>query len=397
DLMDQIGEGGRHHHEVIKNMKRLEVEKEELQNALEEAEAALEQEENKVLRGQLEISQVRQEIDRRIAEKEEEFDNTRKTHAHAVESMQASLEAESKGKADALRAKKKLEADINELEISLDHANKSNSDLQKHIKKLNLETKGLQDRISEQHRIASEYLEKYGIAERRTNALQCELEDSRALLEQSDRNRRQIELDLADGGEQAQTLASQNNALAITKRKLENEMQTLTADLDEMLNETKHSEEKAKKAMVDAARLADELRSEQEHVSQIDKARKNLETSVKDLQSRLETVTASAATSSKQAITKVEDRVRLLEEELHSEAIKHADAVKNVRKCDRRIKELTFQSEEDKKNQDRMQDLVDNLQIKIKTYKRQIEEAEEVAALNLAKFRKTQQELEAMH
>ena len=52
-------------------------EKEELQAALEEAEGALEQEENKVLRAQLELSQVRQEIDRRVAEKEEEFNNTR--------------------------------------------------------------------------------------------------------------------------------------------------------------------------------------------------------------------------------------------------------------------------------------------------------------------------------
>merc|ERR1719342_152107 len=396
DLMDQIGEGGRNYHEVIKTMKRLEVEKEELQNALEESEAALEQEENKVLRGQLEISQVRQEIDRRIAEKEEEFDNTRKTHSRAVESMQASLEAETKGKAEALRSKKKFEADINELEISLDHANKSNSDLQKHIKKLNLETKGLEDRASEQRRIASEYREQYGIAERRTNALQNELEESRTMLEQSDRGRKQLELDLADGSEQAQTLASQNNALTITKRKLENEMQTLAADLDEMLNETKHSEEKAKKAMVDAARLADELRGEQEHVSQIEKARKTLETTVKDLQSRLETAQTTAATSGKQAIAKVEERVKPPTENLQNETSKHAEAVKNVRKCERRIKELTFQSEEDKKNQDRMQDLVDNLQIKLKTYKRQIEEAEEIAALNLAKFRKTQQELEAM-
>merc|ERR1712198_775323 len=136
DLMDQIGEGGRNYHEVIKNMKRLEVEKEELQAALEEAEAALEQEENKVLRGQLELSQVRQEIDRRIQEKEEEFENTRKCHQRAMDSMQASLEAEAKGKAEALRMKKKLESDINELEIALDHANKANSDLQKHIKKL---------------------------------------------------------------------------------------------------------------------------------------------------------------------------------------------------------------------------------------------------------------------
>ncbi|XP_076373082.1 myosin-8-like [Tachypleus tridentatus] len=53
------------------------MKKEELQAALEEAESALEQEENKVLRAQLELSQVRQEIDRMIQYKEEEFENTR--------------------------------------------------------------------------------------------------------------------------------------------------------------------------------------------------------------------------------------------------------------------------------------------------------------------------------
>ena len=41
-----------------------------------------------------------------------------------------------------------------------------------------------------------------------------------------------------------------------------------------------------------------------------------------------------------------------------------------------------------------MSDLANKLQAKIKTYKKQIEEAEEIAALNLAKFRKAQQELE---
>lgn len=51
----------------------------------------------------------------------------RKNHQRALDSMQASLEAEAKGKAEALRMKKKLEADINELEIALDHANKVNN------------------------------------------------------------------------------------------------------------------------------------------------------------------------------------------------------------------------------------------------------------------------------
>ena len=37
--------------------------------------------------------------------------------------MQASIEAESKHKAEVLRTKKKLEADVQELEAALEHAN----------------------------------------------------------------------------------------------------------------------------------------------------------------------------------------------------------------------------------------------------------------------------------
>merc|ERR1719479_211493 len=73
DIMDQISEGGRSIHEIDKIRKRLEAEKLELQAALEEAEGSLEQEENKVLRSQLELTQVKKDIEARIAEKEEEF------------------------------------------------------------------------------------------------------------------------------------------------------------------------------------------------------------------------------------------------------------------------------------------------------------------------------------
>jgi hypothetical protein len=57
-----------------------------------------------------------------------------------MESMQASLEAEQRSKAEALRIKKKLEGDINELEIALDHANKANSEAQKSIKRYQVQS-----------------------------------------------------------------------------------------------------------------------------------------------------------------------------------------------------------------------------------------------------------------
>jgi hypothetical protein len=59
----------------------------------------------------------------------------RKNHQRAMESMQASLESEQRAKSEALRIKKKLEGDINELEIALDHSNKANNEAQKSIKR----------------------------------------------------------------------------------------------------------------------------------------------------------------------------------------------------------------------------------------------------------------------
>merc|ERR1712184_233878 len=165
DLLDQLGDGGRSIHELDKQRRRLEVEKEELQGALEEAEGALEQEENKVLRASLELGQVRQEIDRRIAEKEEEFENSRKNHARAMDSMQASLESEQRAKAEALRIKKKLEGEINELEIALDHANKANNEAQKSIKRYQGQMRESECALAEESRVRQEMAEKASLAD----------------------------------------------------------------------------------------------------------------------------------------------------------------------------------------------------------------------------------------
>ena len=86
-------------------------------------------------------------------------------------------------------------------------------------------------------------------------------------------------------------------------------------------------------------------------------------------------------------------RIRELESELYAENHRFASTQNGLRKSERRIKELTYASDEDRKNHERMQGLVDQLQAKIKSYKKQIEEAEEIAALNLAKFRQAQGQL----
>merc|ERR1712165_470520 len=286
DLLDQLGEGGRSIHELDKQRRKLEVEKEELQAGLEEAEAALEQEENKVLRAQLEMSQVRQEIDRKIHEKEEEFDNTRKNHQRAMDSMQASLEAESRAKAEALRIKKKLESDINELEIALDHANKANSEAHKSIKRYQAQLRDVEGLLESETSQKLEITEKAGLADRKANALAGELEESRALLDSADRSKKQTDMELAEARSAVNDMTTINSKAASEKRDLESAIHTMHAEIDDMLRQAKNSEEKSKKAMVDAARLADELRAEQDHTTSQSKAKGALETQLSELEQK---------------------------------------------------------------------------------------------------------------
>merc|ERR1711997_719766 len=163
---------------------------------------------------------------------------------------------------------------------------------------------------------------------------------ARTLLEQSDRARRVTEQELSDANEQLSEMTCFNQSIAGAKRKLESEMETLHGDCDEMVSEASLSEEKCKKAMM-----------------------------------------------------KMETRIRELESETDAEARRMADAQKNLRKSERRIKEMTYGQDEDRKNHERMQALIDQLQSKIKSYKKQIEEAEEIAALNLAKYRNAHAQL----
>merc|ERR1712029_869221 len=145
--------------------KRLEAEKLELQSALEEAEATLEQEENKVLRCQLELNAVRQEIERRLAEKEEEFILVKKAQSKALDSMQVALET--KTKAEALRMKKKLEGDAADLGLALEHAIAGNAETQTTIKKYALQVRDAQAKVDDESAAKSAAADAKVTADRR--------------------------------------------------------------------------------------------------------------------------------------------------------------------------------------------------------------------------------------
>ncbi|XP_054077928.1 myosin-1B [Rissa tridactyla] len=394
DLTEQIAEGGKAIHELEKVKKQIEQEKSEIQAALEEAEASLEHEEGKILRLQLELNQVKSEIDRKVAEKDEEIDQLKRNHLRIVESMQSTLDAEIRSRNEALRLKKKMEGDLNEIEIQLSHANRQAAEAQKNLRNTQGVLKDTQIHLDDALRTQEDLKEQVAMVERRANLLQAEIEELRAALEQTERCRKVAEQELMDASERVQLLHTQNTSLINTKKKLETDIAQIQGEMEDTIQEARNAEEKAKKAITDAAMMAEELKKEQDTSAHLERMKKNLDQTVKDLQHRLDEAEQLALKGGKKQIQKLEARVRELEGEVDAEQKRSAEAVKGVRKYERRVKELTYQSEEDRKNVLRLQDLVDKLQMKVKSYKRQAEEAEELSNVNLTKFRKIQHELE---
>ncbi|KAI3370050.1 hypothetical protein L3Q82_024840 [Scortum barcoo] len=347
DLTEQIGESGKTIHELEKGKKTVEIEKTELQTSLEEAEATLEHEESKILRIQLELTQVKSEIDRKLAEKDEEIEQIKRNSQRVIESMQTTLDAE-------------------DAQLHLDEAIRGQEEMK----------------------------EQVAMVERRNNLMLAEIEELRAALEQTERSRKVAEQELVDASERVGLLHSQNTSLINTKKKLETDLIQIQGEVEDAVQEARNAEEKAKKAITDAAMMAEELKKEQDTSAHLERMKKNLEVTVKDLQHRLDEAENLAMKGGKKQLQKLEARVRELESEVDAEQRRGADAIKGVRKYERRVKELTYQTEEDKKNIARLQDLVDKLQLKVKSYKRQCEEAEEQANTHLSRYRKVQHEME---
>ena len=281
------------------------------------------------------------------------------------------------------------------------------------IKRYQTQHREVEVAFEEETRQRVEVVEKASLADRRANALAGEVEEARSLLDSAERGKKQCEAELAESREACNEMTSINSKAASDKRAIEGVVHTMHAEIDDMLQQAKTSEEKAKKAMVDAARLADELRAEQDHTNSQGKAKRALEAQLAELENKFNDANENAIRGGRAAMAKLETRIRDLEVELGNVQARTGESIKGYQKAERRSKELSFQIEEvgrtvvwiylafiqhwqfqDKKNQDRMSDLATKLQAKIKTYKKQIEEAEEIAALNLAKFRKAQQELE---
>ncbi|NWT76858.1 MYH1B protein, partial [Prunella himalayana] len=240
-------------------------------------------------------------------------------HLRVVESLQSSLDAEIRSRNEALRLKKKMEGDLNEMEIQLSHANRQAAEAQKNLRNTQAVLKDTQIHLDDALRTKDDLKEQVAMVERRANLLQAEIEELRAALEQTERSRKIAEQELLDAAERVQLLHTQNTSLINTKKKLETDIAQIQGEMEDTIQEARNAEEKAKKAITDAAMMAEELKKEQDTSAHLERMKKNLDQTVKDLQHRLDEAEQLALKGGKKQIQKLEARVRELEGEVDAE------------------------------------------------------------------------------
>ena len=252
-----------------------------------DAEAVCEREQAKLSFAQLELNNCRQETEKRVQEKEEEFENTKRNHTRALESMQDSLEAEVKCKSETQRQKKKLESDISGLEVALDHSNRVSADLQKSLKKTQQSIAEQQSALSEEQKKSTQFKEVALASERRANSLLSDMDELRMSVKQADRYRKNAENELRDALNQSASASNSLSALSSQNRKLENDITLLQGELEESFVELGLANEKANKISSELNQAVEDLRQAKESSNNSLKTNAQLQANLKDTQLRL--------------------------------------------------------------------------------------------------------------
>uniref|UniRef100_A0A8C5FPY1 Myosin heavy chain, fast skeletal muscle-like n=1 Tax=Gadus morhua TaxID=8049 RepID=A0A8C5FPY1_GADMO len=369
-----------------------------------------------------EVAQWRTKYETDAIQRTEELEESKKKLAQRLQEAEEQIEAVNSKCASLEKTKQRLQGEVEDLMIDVERANGLAANLDKkqrnfdkvladwkqkyeegqaELEGTQKEARSLSTELFKMKNSYEEALDQLETLKRENKNLQQEISD---LTEQIGETGKSIH-ELEKSKKQVETEKSEiQTALEEAEGTLEHEeskilrvqleLNQIKGEVDDTVQESRNAEEKAKKAITDAAMMAEELKKEQDTSSHLERMKKNLEVTVKDLQHRLDEAENLAMKGGKKQLQKLESRVRELETEVEGEQRRGVDAVKGVRKYERRVKELTYQTEEDKKNGARLQDLVDKLQLKVKAYKRQAEEAEEQANSYLSKCRKVQNELE---
>ncbi|XP_047403918.1 myosin-9 [Sciurus carolinensis] len=394
DLMSSKDDVGKSVHELEKSKRALEQQVEEMKTQLEELEDELQATEDAKLRLEVNLQAMKAQFERDLQGRDEQSEEKKKQLVRQVREMEAELEDERKQRSMAVAARKKLEMDLKDLEAHIDTANKNREEAIKQLRKLQAQMKDCMRELEDTRASREEILAQAKENEKKLKSMEAEmiqLQEELAAAERAKRQAQQERDELAD--EIANS--SGKGALALEeKRRLEARIAQLEEELEEEQGNTELINDRLKKANLQIDQINTDLNLERSHAQKNENARQQLERQNKELKVKLQEMEGTVKSKYKASITALEAKIAQLEEQLDNETKERQAASKQVRRVEKKLKDVLLQVDDERRNAEQYKDQADKASTRLKQLKRQLEEAEEEAQRANASRRKLQRELE---
>uniref|UniRef100_A0A8U7MY39 Myosin-9 n=2 Tax=Neoaves TaxID=3078114 RepID=A0A8U7MY39_CORMO len=394
DLMSSKDDVGKSVHELEKAKRALEQQVEEMKTQLEELEDELQATEDAKLRLEVNQQAMKAQFDRDLQGRDEQNEEKKKQLIRQVREMEAELEDERKQRSMAVAARKKLEMDLKDLESHIDTANKNREEAIKQLRKLQAQMKDYMRELEDTRTSREEILAQAKENEKKLKSMEAEMIQLQEELAAAERAKRQAQ---QERDELADEIANNSGkgALAMEeKRRLEARIAQLEEELEEEQGNTEIINDRLKKANLQIDQMNADLNAERSNAQKNENARQQMERQNKELKLKLQEMESAVKSKYKASITALEAKIAQLEEQLDMETKERQAASKQVRRAEKKLKDILLQVDDERRNAEQFKDQADKANMRLKQLKRQLEEAEEEAQRANASRRKLQRELE---
>ncbi|NWZ54534.1 MYH9 protein, partial [Haliaeetus albicilla] len=394
DLMSSKDDVGKSVHELEKAKRALEQQVEEMKTQLEELEDELQATEDAKLRLEVNQQAMKAQFDRDLQGRDEQNEEKKKQLIRQVREMEVELEDERKQRSIAVAARKKLEMDLKDLESHIDTANKNREEAIKQLRKLQAQMKDYMRELEDTRTSREEILAQAKENEKKLKSMEAEMIQLQEELAAAERAKRQAQ---QERDELADEIANNSGkgALAMEeKRRLEARIAQLEEELEEEQGNTEIINDRLKKANLQIDQMNADLNAERSNAQKNENARQQMERQNKELKLKLQEMESAVKSKYKATITALEAKIAQLEEQLDMETKERQAASKQVRRAEKKLKDILLQVDDERRNAEQFKDQADKANMRLKQLKRQLEEAEEEAQRANASRRKLQRELE---
>ncbi|XP_032122510.1 myosin-9 isoform X6 [Sapajus apella] len=357
DLMSSKDDVGKSVHELEKSKRALEQQVEEMKTQLEELEDELQATEDAKLRLEVNLQAMKAQFERDLQGRDEQSEEKKKQLVRQVREMEAELEDERKQRSMAVAARKKLEMDLKDLEAHIDSANKNRDEAIKQLRKLQAQMKDCMRELDDTRTSREEILAQAKENEKKLKSMEAEMiqlqEQELAAAERAKRQAQQERDELAD--EIANS--SGKGALALEeKRRLEARIAQLEEELEEEQGNTELINDRLKKANLQIDQINTDLNLERSHAQKNENARQQLERQNKELKVKLQEMEGTVKSKYKASITALEAKIAQLEEQLDNETKERQAACKQVRRTEKKLKDMLLQVDDERRNAEQYKD-----------------------------------------